>query len=146
VDQVMTKPVYLKPPWFLRAIGNRLSPLNRDMVAVLSVRGRTSGQPRSTPIVVLEHEGERYLVTPYGNTEWVRNLRVAGTGQLKQHGRTEEFAATEVPTAERPPIIEAYLRKYGRMPTVARTFKQLPDPAEHPTFRITTTHPPGAQQ
>ncbi len=138
----MTKPVYRKPPWFLRAVGNRLSPLNRDIMAILSVRGRNSGQPRSTPIVVLEHEGERYLVTPYGNTEWVRNLRAAGTGQLKQHGRTEEFAAVEVAAAERPPIIEAYLRKYGKMPTVSRTFKQLPDPAAHPTFRITPRSAP----
>jgi deazaflavin-dependent oxidoreductase (nitroreductase family) len=134
----MTKPVYRRPPWFLRAIGNRLSPLNRDMVAVLSVRGRTSGRLRSTPIVVLEHGGERYLVTPYGNTEWVRNLRAAGGGQLKQHGRVEEFTATEVPVEQRPPIIDAYLKRYGRMPTVARTFAQLPDPAEHPTFRITS--------
>jgi deazaflavin-dependent oxidoreductase (nitroreductase family) len=136
----MTKPVYRKPPWFLRAIGNRLSPLNRDMVAVLSVRGRTSGQPRSTPVVVLEHDGERYLVTPYGNTEWVRNLRAAGSGQLKQHGRTEEFTVTEVPVEQRPPIIEAYRHRYGRMPTVARSFDQLPDPGHHPTFRITLKH------
>jgi deazaflavin-dependent oxidoreductase (nitroreductase family) len=133
----MTKTAYRKPPWFMRAIGNRLAPLNRDMVAILSVRGRASGQPRSTPIVVLEHDGERYLVTPYGNTEWVRNLRAAGAGQLKQRGRTEEFTATEVPVDQRAPIIEAYLRRYGRMPTVARTFAQLPDPAQHPTFRIT---------
>lgn len=134
----MTKTAYRKPPWFLRAVGNKLSPLNRDMVAVLSVRGRASGKPRSTPVVVLDHDGERYLVTPYGDTEWVRNLRAAGTGQLKQHGRTEEFAAIEVPVDQRPPIIDAYRRKYGRMPTVNRSFDQLPDPAQHPTFRITT--------
>jgi deazaflavin-dependent oxidoreductase (nitroreductase family) len=132
----VTKTAYRKPPWFLRAIGNRLSPLNRDMVAVLSVRGRASGQPRSTPVVVLEYDGERYLVTPYGNTEWVRNLRAAGSGQLKQHGRTKEFTATEVPVEQRPPIIEAYRNRYGRMPTVARTFDQLPDPTDHPTFLI----------
>lgn len=135
----MTNTVYRKPPWFLRVIGNRLAPLNRDMVAILSVRGRTSGRLRSTPIVVLEHDGERYLVTPYGNTEWVRNLRAAGGGQLKQRGRTEQFTATEVPVAERAPIIEAYRRKYGKMPTVDRSFQQLPDPAHHPTFRITST-------
>ncbi|MBX6356627.1 MAG: nitroreductase family deazaflavin-dependent oxidoreductase [Micromonosporaceae bacterium] len=134
----MTKHVYRKPPWFLRAIGNRLAPLNRDVVSVLSVRGRKSGQLRSTPVVVLDHDGERYLVTPYGDTEWVRNLRAAGEGQIKQHGRTEEFTAVEVPVDQRPPIIEAYLRKYGRMPTVARSFAQLPDPAHHPTFRITS--------
>jgi deazaflavin-dependent oxidoreductase (nitroreductase family) len=132
----MTKTVYRKPPWLLRAVGNRLSPLNRDMVAILSVRGRTSGQLRSTPVVVLDHEGERYLVTPYGDTEWVRNLRAAGAGQLKQRGRTEDFVATEVPVEQRPPIIDAYRRKYGRMPTVDRNFQQLPDPAHHPTFRI----------
>jgi hypothetical protein len=74
--------------------------------------------------------------TAYRKPPWF--LRAAGAGQLRQRGRTEQFAATEVPVDQRPPIIEAYRRRYGCMPTVNRSFDQLPDPAQHPTFRITT--------
>ena len=48
---------------------------------VLVVRGRTSGEPRSNPVNLLELDGERYLVAPRGNTQWVRNARAAGTGR-----------------------------------------------------------------
>ena len=52
-------------------------------------------------------------------------------------GRVEEFTTTEVPAEERPPLIGAYLQQFGTLPTVASTFRALPDPADHPTFRIT---------
>ena len=60
----------------MRAIGNRLAPrFNPKLVATLSVPGRVSGKWRTTPVVVLEHDGGRYLIAPFGNTEWARNLR-----------------------------------------------------------------------
>jgi deazaflavin-dependent oxidoreductase (nitroreductase family) len=122
----------------MRIIGNRLAPrFNPKLVATLSVPGRTSGQWRTTPIVVLEHDGGRYLVAPFGDTEWARNLRAAHTGRLHRGSGVEEFVAVEVSPSGRPPLIEAYLRRYGRMPQVAASFRQLPDPADHPTFRIT---------
>lgn len=132
-------PAYIKPPWWLRNILGRVVPLLfRNEAVVLSVSGRTSGKTRKTTLVVLEHEGERYLVTPYGNADWVRNLRAAGTGRLRQHGRTEEFTVVEVPPEDRRPVHDAYLERFGNRPTVARTWAQLPDPADHPTFRIVT--------
>jgi hypothetical protein len=73
----------------------------------------------------------------YGDTEWSRNLRVAGSGRLTQRGRVEDFTAVEVPAAQRPPLIDAYLQKFGTLPTVGSTLRTLPDPADHPTFRIT---------
>jgi deazaflavin-dependent oxidoreductase (nitroreductase family) len=122
----------------MRAIGNRLAPrFNRTLVATLSVPGRVSGQWRTTPVVVLEHDGDRYLVAPFGDTEWARNLRAAHTGRLNRGSGVEEFAAVEVPASERPPLIAEYRRRYGRMPQVAASFRQLPDAADHPTFRIT---------
>lgn len=50
---------------------------------VLSVRGRKSGEVRSVPVNLLPFAGERYLVAPRGQTQWVRNLRVAGEGRLR---------------------------------------------------------------
>jgi deazaflavin-dependent oxidoreductase (nitroreductase family) len=133
----MTKLHYRKPPWWLTHIGNRFSPGNAKLVARLSVPGRTSGQWRTTPVVVLDHDGERYLVAPGGQTEWARNLRAAGRGRLIRREHVEEFTAVELPTGERPAVHEAYLRRYGRMPTVRSGFRAFPDPADHPTFRIT---------
>src|SRR6266545_5619345 len=103
-----------------------------------------AGAPQRTmahhPIVVLEYSGERYLLAPGGRTDWARNLHAAGRGRLIQHGRVEQFTAVEVPPQQRPPLIEAYRQRYGKMPTVAASFQQLPDPADHPTFRITPLH------
>ncbi|MEN3361606.1 MAG: hypothetical protein V7637_5588 [Mycobacteriales bacterium] len=138
----MTSNTYLRPPWAARVIGGRMARLFRpSVVCLLSVRGRASGQWRSVPVAVLEHGGQEYLVGAYGHTEWSRNLRAAGGGRLTRRGRVEEFTAVEVPTEQRPPLIEAYLAGYGKLPTVARTFRTLPDPANHPTFRITRTPP-----
>jgi deazaflavin-dependent oxidoreductase (nitroreductase family) len=113
---------------------------------LLSVRGRVSGQWRSTPVVVLDHARQRYLLAAYGDTEWSRNLRTAGGGRLTQRGRVEEFQATEVPLEQRPPLIEAYRRQFGKLPTVGRTLRALSDPADHPTFRITSGSDSGTRR
>jgi deazaflavin-dependent oxidoreductase (nitroreductase family) len=107
-----------------------------SIVGLLSVRGRSSGEWRSVPIAVLDYDGDRYLLAAYGDTEWSRNLRAAGGGRLTRRGTVEEFTAVEVPAAERPPLIDAYRQKFGTLPTVGRTLRALPDPADHPTFRI----------
>lgn len=132
----MAEGAYLRPPWFARVVGNRMAALFNPSVRVLSVRGRTSGQWRSVAVVVLEHEGQRYLLAPSGHTDWSQNLRAAGAGRLRRRSRMEEFTAVEVPVDQRQPLIEAYLRRYGKLPRVAATFRKLPDPADHPAFRI----------
>lgn len=76
---------------------------------VLAVRGRTSGEWRTTPVNPLRVAGERYLVAPRGTTQWVRNLRAAGGGELRAGRAVEVFSAEEVPDAEKPPILRAYL-------------------------------------
>jgi hypothetical protein len=78
---------YLQPDWFTRNIFNRaVAGLTRLGISVwgsriLRVRGRTTGQWRSTPVNLLTHQGARYLVAPRGNTQWVRNLRATGRGE-----------------------------------------------------------------
>jgi deazaflavin-dependent oxidoreductase (nitroreductase family) len=79
---------------------------------VLYVRGRTSGQWRSNPVNVLTHDGRRYLVAPRGQTQWVRNLRAAGGGELRVGRRLEKFTATELADADKPGVLRAYLRRW----------------------------------
>jgi deazaflavin-dependent oxidoreductase (nitroreductase family) len=79
---------------------------------VLYVRGRTSGQWRSNPVNVLTYEGRRYLVAPRGQTQWVRNLRAAGGGELRVGRRVETFTATELADADKPAVLREYLRRW----------------------------------
>lgn len=85
----------------------------------------------------IEHGGEVYLVSPRGETDWVRNLRAAGAGELRRRSGAKSFDAAEVPDAAKPPIIGAYLRRYGWFPAVRAPFKALPEPSQHPVFLIT---------
>ncbi len=79
----------------------------------LAVRGRTSGEWRTVPVNLLEHDGRRYLVAPRGETQWVRNLRVTGAGELRLGPRREPFVAHEIPDAEKVPLLRAYLRRWA---------------------------------
>ncbi|MFJ9535765.1 nitroreductase family deazaflavin-dependent oxidoreductase [Streptomyces sp. NPDC101225] len=133
----MAERTYLKPPWMQQHVGNRLAPLfGRSMVSKLSVRGRTSGRWRTVPVAVLDHDGERYLVSYRGVSDWALNLRASPECRLTVRGRTEDLTTEEVPAAERPPIMAAYREKYGSMPTVSSVLSALPDPADHPVFRL----------
>lgn len=80
---------------------------------VLTVRGRRTGEPRSVPVNVLEHAGERYLVAPRGQTQWVRNLRAAREGTLRLGRSREPFAATELADTDKTAVLRAYLRRWG---------------------------------
>jgi deazaflavin-dependent oxidoreductase (nitroreductase family) len=79
---------------------------------VLYVRGRTSGQWRTNPVNLLRHDGGTYLVAPRGHTQWVKNMRVAGGGELHVGRRVEAFTAVELPDADKPELLRAYLRKW----------------------------------
>jgi deazaflavin-dependent oxidoreductase (nitroreductase family) len=110
---------YVQPGWFTRNVFNRLvAGLTRLGVSVLGsrvleVRGRTSGEPRRVPVNLLTFEGDRYLVAPRGETQWVRNLRAAeGRGVLLLGRRREDFAATELGDDEKPPLLRAYLKRW----------------------------------
>ncbi|MFC6884934.1 MULTISPECIES: nitroreductase/quinone reductase family protein [Actinomadura] len=80
---------------------------------VLAVRGRTSGEWRTNPVNVLTVDGERYLVAPRGHTQWVRNLRVAGDGELRLGRSAEPFTATELTGDDKLPILRAYVARWG---------------------------------
>jgi deazaflavin-dependent oxidoreductase (nitroreductase family) len=125
---------YLRPGFFIRRIANPLVRLF-GAATTLAVRGRRSGEWHTVPVNVLELDGDRYLVAPRGETQWVRNVRAAGGGELRRRGRVEPFRAEEVVDAEeRARIVGAYLDRWGRQ--VKAQFEKLPDPADHPVFRI----------
>ena len=109
---------YVKPGLPDRVFNGAIAALTRLGVSVygsriLAVRGRKSGEWRTVPVNLLEHDGFRYLVAPRGETQWVRNLRVTGTGELRVGRRRETFRAVELPDAEKPPLLRAYLRKWA---------------------------------
>ncbi|WP_281688931.1 nitroreductase/quinone reductase family protein [Pseudonocardia thermophila] len=109
----------------------------------LEVVGRRSGRVVSAPLVVAEHEGERYLVAMLGeSTNWVRNVRAAGGRAVLCHGRRERVRLVEVPVTERAPILRRYLAVApGARPHVAvdrcaplAEFARVA--ADHPVFRV----------
>jgi hypothetical protein len=63
--------------------------------------------------VVVRRWGQRYLVAPRGDTQWVRNLRAAGRGELRWRSRIEPFRSLEVGDDEKPRISEQYLARWG---------------------------------
>jgi deazaflavin-dependent oxidoreductase (nitroreductase family) len=78
----------------------------------LEVTGRKSGRTHSLPVVITIVGGERYLVSMLGeNVQWVQNVRASGGRAVLQSGKQEEIHLEEVPTAERAPILKAYLRR-----------------------------------
>jgi deazaflavin-dependent oxidoreductase (nitroreductase family) len=100
----------------------------------LEIRGRRSGRPIRTLVPPFELDGSRYLVAGGGETQWVRNLRAAGEGELRRGRRREPFRAVELLGEERDRVVVAYRERLGRR--AAQFFKALPDPADHPAFRI----------
>ncbi|HEX5493568.1 MAG TPA: nitroreductase/quinone reductase family protein [Mycobacteriales bacterium] len=80
---------------------------------VLAVKGRSSGVWRTTPVNLLTVDGVRHLVAPRGQAQWVRNIRVAGGGELRLGRRIEPITVIELADADKPPVIRAYLERWG---------------------------------
>jgi deazaflavin-dependent oxidoreductase (nitroreductase family) len=126
---------YLKPPLFTQRVFNPLAMrFGIGGAATLIVAGRRTGVKQRVPVIPVEVGERRYIVSTRGESAWTRNLRAAGRGQLQRKGRLEGFRAAEIPVDERAPIIEAYKAAAGGV--VASYFKTLPDPKDHPVFRI----------
>ncbi len=141
---------YDAPDWFTRNVFNRLvAALTRAGVSfwgsrILEVRGRKSGEPRRTPVNLLALDGQRYLVAPRGHTQWVRNLRVAGEGELLLGRRREHFTARELADADKEPVLRAYLRRwkwevgqfFGGVGADSTAEELAAVAADHPVFRV----------
>jgi deazaflavin-dependent oxidoreductase (nitroreductase family) len=126
---------YLKPPLFTRRVFNPIAMrFGIGGSATLAVPRRRSGQVQKLPVIPVEHDGARYIVSTRGESDWVRNLRAAGKAELEIDGKRETVRATELPVDQRAPIIAAYRQKAGKM--VGSYWAKLPDPKDHPVFRL----------
>jgi deazaflavin-dependent oxidoreductase (nitroreductase family) len=107
---------------FLLAAGIPLGPNG-----LVTVRGRTSGLPRTTPVGIIEVSGRRWIWCPWGEVHWVRNLRAAGRATIRKRGRTAEVTAIELDRTERVDFFrETYAPLVRRFP-FGRTFVRLID-------------------
>ena len=139
----------------LRRLGDVvLAPLARLGLAgrrthVLTVRGRRTGEPHSTPVQLVFLDGQRWLVSPYGERQWVRNARAAGEVELTRRRHTTRYAIEEVDPAAAAPVLRQYLRS---TPIVRRYFdadRNAPleafaaEAGRHPVFRLRDAAPAG---
>jgi len=115
-----------------------------DELHLLTTRGRRSGFLRSVPLSVLDSERGRFLVSPYGETDWVRNLRTDGFATLRRGGWIELVSVRELDPREAAPLLREYL-DHPRSVVVAPYFEASPGaPAEtfeteaerHPVFQV----------
>jgi deazaflavin-dependent oxidoreductase (nitroreductase family) len=110
---------YQPAGWFTHNVLNRLvAALTGAGVSVagsrvLEVKGRSSGAWRRTPVNLLPFEGADYLISPRGQTQWVRNIRVSGGGRLRLGRRVDEFSAEEVTGELRIALLRAYLKRWA---------------------------------
>ena len=113
-----TQSHYQEPGWFARNIANRgVRRLARWGVSIrgsreLRVRGRRTGEVRSIPVNLLTLGDQDYLVAPRGQTQWVRNLRAAGEGELRIGRHLRTFHPTEIPDDDKVDLLREYLRRW----------------------------------
>ncbi len=123
---------YLKPPWFVRTLVNRVAmATGMGHSETLTVTRRANKQPQQIPVVVPVVDGVKYLVSTRGESDWVRNVRADPKVRLG----SVEYVAAEVPVPQRGPVIAAYRPLAGKV--VEGYFRDLPDDADHPVFALT---------
>ncbi|MGH3675333.1 MAG: nitroreductase family deazaflavin-dependent oxidoreductase [Mycobacterium sp.] len=103
-------PGWLKPANKVFMVKLRLGlPVSRhEAPVVLTVPGRKTGKPRSTPITPMHHDGNRYVVNGYPGADWVDNVRAADDATLTRGRRTERVRMVELAPAEARPVLRAY--------------------------------------
>jgi hypothetical protein len=129
-----------------------INPLNRFLLArgigpatqhLLAIAGRRTGVVRTTPVAVLEYDGERFVVSGFADSDWVRNARRAGRGQLLRGKYSEAVELLEVPVDDRGPILRAFAarvrggRSFLTVGADASAEESSRAGAEHPVFRVT---------
>jgi deazaflavin-dependent oxidoreductase (nitroreductase family) len=136
-----------RPTRIRRLLNALVRPLARlglaPHVYVLTVTGRKTGEPHSTPVRLIEN-GTRWLVAPYGEVGWVRNARAAGSVTLGRRGRSQQLAIEEVGPDEAAPVLREYVRKVPVVRPYFEAGKDSPleafaaEAARHPVFRLGT--------
>src|SRR3982074_3580417 len=107
--------------------------------ALITVPGRKTGVPHSTPISLVEFEGQRYVQSPFGSVNWVRNLRASGKATLSWGSRHETIIATELTPEQAAPVIKSIL---PHAPKVIRDyFDVTSDSSLEEIIRAAPNHP-----
>ena len=123
---------YLKPPWFTAKVFNPIAmSTGISNSETLTVTKRGSKQPQKIPVVTVDVDGVKYLVSTRGESDWVKNVRANPNVRLG----SANYIAREIPEADRQPILIAYRAKAGR--AVEGYFRKLPREADHPVFALT---------
>lgn len=138
-----------RPNWIAKILNRGIAKsasesISPDGVVALEVIGRKSGRIISFPVVMTVVDGQRYLVSMLGESQWVRNVRTAGGKAVLRSGGYEEVQLTEIPASERARILKAYLHAApGARPHVAvdmdapiEEFEKVV--ADYPVFRVTS--------
>ncbi|QFZ77983.1 nitroreductase family deazaflavin-dependent oxidoreductase [Streptomyces fagopyri] len=135
-----------KPGWFTVNVFNRaVAWMTRRGLSVwgsrvLAVRGRKSGQWRTTPVNLLTVEGRHYLVAARGHVQWTHNMRAAGGGELRLGKQVDTFTAAEVTDDDKVALLRAYLKRWKA--EVGVFFKGVgPDSSDEELRRIAPDHP-----
>lgn len=141
---------YQRPDWFTKHVFNRAVALATRLgisvwgSRVLRVRGRKSGEWRSSPVNLLTIRDTRYLVAPRGHTQWVRNIRVTGDGELVLGRKAQPIKVVEVADDEKVPILREYLKRwkfevgvfFGGVSADSSDEELRRIAPDHPVFRI----------
>jgi hypothetical protein len=126
---------YLKPPWFVVNVFNRIAMATGISGSeTMMLTARVTGERQQIPVISVDVDGIKYLVSTRGESQWVKNLRANPSVTLKRRGVGARFVATEIPVGNRGPVLDAYRVKAGK--TVEGYFAKLPDPADHPVFSL----------
>ena len=94
---------------------------------LITIRGRTTGLPRTTPVAIIDVSGKRWIWAPWGDVNWVRNLRAAGGATITVRRRSEEVTATELDRAERVAFFRDVLDPVARDIPFGRSFIRVVD-------------------
>jgi deazaflavin-dependent oxidoreductase (nitroreductase family) len=115
--------------------------LGPPFMRLLTVRGRRTGQPRTTPVVPVENERGRWLVSPYGQVGWVHNARAAGSVTLRRGRSSETLAVNEVGPEEAVPVLRQYLQTKGAGNHVRPYFDVTPESSDEELAAEAPRHP-----
>jgi deazaflavin-dependent oxidoreductase (nitroreductase family) len=141
---------YQRPDWFTKHVFNRFVAVATRLgisvwgSRVLRVRGRKSGEWHSTPANLLTIDKMQYLVAPRGHTQWVRNIRASGEGELLLGRHAQHFQAVEIADDQKVPILREYLKRwafevgmfFGGVSAASSDEELRRIAPDHPVFRV----------
>jgi deazaflavin-dependent oxidoreductase (nitroreductase family) len=110
-------------------------------LALLSVRGRTSGKVYTTPVALVQQDHEQWLVAAFEEVNWVRNLRAAGSAHLIRGRHTEAIEVIELEMSKAAPILQVFLERYQRVPFIPPYFS-VTSPSSRAAFEREAIHHP----